>query len=396
MSRSYELDRLKAEQDAAFQRKQEAYQNYKCAKESTDIAHDVMQRAWDERVRAREKMNEAFEQRKESFEHHDSVWGEYARIRDYNNSQIESLKYDADYEHRAMQDCFDRASDAYTYGNKSEAPILSQEGHEHKERRDELNAEISRLANEVKSAKASAEMRAPKVDSSSFESAKAEFERLKEIHESAQTEFKNQKAERDRLKCIFDALQEEHMRCQKAFQNRLALIKSDNQRERDTILDKAGIAYYEREDAKIVQKNDGTTQIYHGGVGGGDGLGHGHTAIDNNGNVTYARGAFEEHGGENYVESRLAIGTDYFDGKPAKVRQKPGKPEGWRDVFFVNSGNIGDDIGHGHIVLDPDNNVHYYRDVWQEHRDENGRRDDFLIDEDADIKNKVILIEYNI
>lgn len=66
--------------------------------------------------------------------------------------------------------------------------------------------------------------------------------------------------------------------------------------------------------------------------------------------------------------------------------KKPGKPEGWRDVFFVNSGNIGDDIGHGHIVLDPDNNVHYYRDVWQEHRDENGRRDDFLIDEDADIK----------
>ncbi len=278
MSRSHELDRLKAEQDAAFQRKQEAYQNYKCAKESTDIAHDVMQRAWDERVRAREKMNDAFEQRKDSFEHHDSVWGEYARIRDYNNSQIESLKYDADYEHRAMQDCFDRASDAYTYGNKSEAPILSQEGHEHKERRDELNAEISRLANEVKSAKTYAEIHAPRVDSSGFESAKAEFEQLKEVHESAQREFQNLKAEQERLKSIFGDLHAEHLRCKEAFQKKLREIKQDKQMPKDGTYE----GFFEGVPAIIKisdSENSCQMQIYYGGKDRPDGEGHNHVNV---------------------------------------------------------------------------------------------------------------------
>lgn len=348
MSKNYELDRLKAEQDVAFRRKQEAYQNYERAKESTDSAHDIMQNAWDERVRARERMNQEFERRKAGFEHRDAVWEDYARIRDYNNSQIESLKHDADYEHRAMQDYFDRASDAYAYGDKSEAPILSQEGHEHKARRDELNAEISRLANEVKSAKASAEMHAPGIDSSSFEYAKAEFERQKAIHESAQTEFKNQKAERDRLKQIFDALQEEHARCQEAFRNKLAQVKSDNQRERDKILDKAGVVGYEREDAKIVKKSDGTTQVYHGGLGGGDGLGHGHTAIDSAGKVEYDRKAFEAHGKQNYTDSD---GVTIYD---RRLREQ-------HRVMNIN--------GYFNVQTRRGHNTHYYEDGLRESRD---------------------------
>lgn len=348
MSKNYELDSLKAEQDAAFRRKQEAFQNYDRARNSANAAHDIMQNAWDERVRARERMNEEFERRKEAFGHRDSVWEDYARIRDYNNSQIESLKYDADFEHRAMQDCFDRASDAYAYGDKSEAPILSQEGHEHKARRDELNAEISRLANEVKSAKAYAEMRAPRVDSSSFESAKAEFERAKAFHESAQTEFKNRAAERDRLKDMFETFQAEHARCQESFQNKLAQVKSDNRRERDKILDKAGVASYEREDAKIVKKSDGTTQVYHGGFGRGDGLGHGHTAIDSTGKVEYDRKAFESHGKQNYTDSD---GVTIYDRRLRRQHEVMGI-EGDFDV----------QTRRGH-------NTHYYKDGLRESRD---------------------------
>lgn len=194
-----------------------------------------------ERVRAREKMNREFENRKVAFEHHDSVWENYKQIRDYNNSRIESLKYDADSEHRAMQDCFNRASTEYEYGNKSEAPIWAQEGHEHKERRNELNAEISTLAQEVKNARDYAESRAPKVDSSAFEYAKNEFERAKSMHESAQTEFQQLKAESDRLKDVFDSLQTEFLHCKNAFQRKLKEVKSQNQRERDKILDKAKV-----------------------------------------------------------------------------------------------------------------------------------------------------------
>lgn len=314
MSRNYELDKLKAEQESAFQRKQEAYRNYEDVRDRVNAAYDAMQAAWEKRVCAREKMNQEFEKRKSAYEYHDSVWADYGRIRDNNNSQIESLKLEADSEHHAMQDCFDRASAAYEYGDKSEAPMWSQEGHEHKERRNTLNAEISQLAQEVKDAKAHAELYAPKVNSSAFTSAKAEFERAKSLHESAQAEFKSLKAQRDQLKNTFDALHAEHIHCKNAFQSKLEEIKADNQHKRDKILDKAKIYGSARKDAKIVEKADKTVQIYHGGLGKGDGLGHGHTAIDRSGKVTYDRNAFAKHGSQNFKDKNESGWGPYIHG----------------------------------------------------------------------------------
>ena len=302
MLRNSELDRLKAEQQSLFEQKQVAFQKFKDLQEQTNTAHDAMQSAWDERVSTRERMNAEFEARQSAYSHRNLVWDEYGRIRDYNNSRIESLKYEADAEHRAMQDCFERASDAYQYGDKSEAPYYSQEGHAHKDRRDELNAEISELAREVKQAKANAEALAPRIDSSAFNYAKSAFESAKARHESAQAEFKRLKGRRDSAKSEFDQLQARFKQAQDAFNRKLEEVKANRRRERDEVLDKAGVRYSERKDAKIVKKSDGTTQIYHGGVGSGDGYGHGHTALDQFGRKTYERGAFEEHGKQNFTE----------------------------------------------------------------------------------------------
>lgn len=311
MSKNYELDRLKAEENIAFQRKQEAFQNYELARERANTAYDVMQSAWEERVRAREKMNQEFEKRKSAFEHHDSVWENYNRIRDYNNSRIESLKYDADSEHRAMQDCFDRANTEYEYGSKADAPIWSQEGHEHRERRNELNAEISALAQEVKNARDYAESCAPKVDSSAFEYSKNEFERAKSVHESAKAKFQQLKAESDSLKDTFNSLQTEFLRCKELFQRKLEEVKSNNQRERNKILDKARVHGFDRkalsrhgsknftdtplengiyhgifENQPAIIKisdagNSNQMQIFYGGKGSPDGPGHSHVNVTN-------------------------------------------------------------------------------------------------------------------
>ncbi|MBR2741877.1 DUF1771 domain-containing protein [Candidatus Saccharibacteria bacterium] len=302
MLRNSELDRLKEEQQSLFEQKQVAFQKFKDLQEQTNTAHDAMQSAWDERVSTRERMNAEFEARQSAYSHRNLVWDEYGRIRDYNNSRIESLKYEADAEHRAMQDCFERASDAYQYGDKSEAPYYSQEGHAHKDRRDELNAEISELAREVKQAKAHAEALAPRIDSSAFNCAKSAFESAKARHESAQAEFKRLKGRRDSAKSEFDQLQARFKQAQDAFNRKLEEVKANRQRERDEVLDKAGVRYSERKDAKIVKKSDGTTQVYHGGIGSGDGYGHGHTALDQFGRKTYERGAFEEHGKQNFTD----------------------------------------------------------------------------------------------
>ena len=114
MSRDYELDRLKSEEQAAFQRKQSAWKDYADAKDRANTAYDEMESAWQERCRAREEMNREFEIMQNASSHHPEIWDEYGRIRDYNNSRIDSLRYEADSEHREMQMCFENASVEFT------------------------------------------------------------------------------------------------------------------------------------------------------------------------------------------------------------------------------------------------------------------------------------------
>ncbi len=301
MSRNGELDSLKAKEQEAFRQKQAAYQRYEEAKKLTESAYINMQSAWSDRCSAREVMNSEYEAMQASNSIYREVWAEYSRIRDDNNARIQRLRSDSDYEHRMMQDCFERASFAYTSGDKAEASSLSAEGRSHKERRDSINAEVSSLCYEIRSAKMDAESRAPKTDGSAFRSAKSVFNEAKSCHESAQAEFNRLKVERNRLKAEFDATQEYFIQCKEEFQKKLAEVRAKSQQERDRILDKAGITGAERADAKIVKKADGTIQVYHGGFGPGDGFGHGHTAIDQSGVITYDRDAFESHGAQNYT-----------------------------------------------------------------------------------------------
>lgn len=400
MSRNGELDSLKAKEQEAFRQKQAAYQRYEEAKKLTDSAYINMQSAWNGRCSAREVMNSEYEAMQASNSIYREVWAEYSRIRDDNNARIQRLRSDSDYEHRMMQDCFERASFAYTSGDKAEASSLSAEGRSHKERRDSINAEVSSLSYEIRSAKMSAESRAPKTDGSAFRSAKSAFNEAKSCHESAQAEFNRLKAERDRLKAEFDAAQKHFLQYKEEFQKKLAEVKAKNQQERDRILDKAGITGAERADAKIVKKADGTIQVYHGGFGPGDGFGHGHTAIDQSGVITYDRDAFESHGAQNYtdheerkqggilacdrdafeshdaqkhaehqeekkkcVSSRQRVSRNYTEnddgswnfewgGKMAKGYPNRKRPDEFTDILFDGArGNTKKD-GHGHMIIE--------------------------------------------
>jgi len=372
MSRNGELDSLKAKEQEAFRQKQAAYQRYDEAKKLTNSAYINMQSAWNDRCSAREVMNSEYAAMQASNSNYREVWAEYSRIRDGNNTRIQQLRSDSDHEHRMMQDCFERASFAYTSGDKAEASSLSAEGRSHKERRDSINAEVSSLCYEIRSAKMNAESRAPKTDGSAFRSAKSAFNEAKSCHESAQAEFNRLKAERDRLKAEFDTAQKRFLQYKEEFQKRLAEVKAKNQQERDRILDKAGITGAERADAKIVKKADGTIQVYHGGFGPGDGFGHGHTAIDQSGVITYDRDAFESHGAQSHADhqeekkcasSRPRVSRNYTEnddgswnfewgGKMAKGYPNRQQPDEFTDILYDGSkGNTKDD-GHGHIIIE--------------------------------------------
>ncbi len=167
-----------------------------------------------------------------------------------------------------------------------------------------------------------------------------------------QTEFKRLKTERDRLKMEFDEAQAEFLRLKAEFQRKLEEVKTQNRRERDEILDKAGVDWIKRDTTKIVKKPDGTVQIYHGGLGEGDGIGHGHTVLDSLGRKTYEREAFAEHGAQNYIDNGDGTWSFSWNGRMAKGYPNRKDPEHFTDILYDGlSENVKGD-GHGHIIIE--------------------------------------------
>lgn len=362
--RNQDLDALKTIEQEAFSLKQNAWKKYDEAKTRCSELHDAMQSAWNERVSARDLMNHEYEAMQNDNNNYRAVWDEYGRIRDYNNAKIESLRSEADYEHREMIRCFDQASSCYQYGDKSEAPYWSEQGHSHKNLRDQLNCQISELCREVKAAKQNAEMRANKTNSSAFHRAKEAFDDAKNRHEAFQAGFKRLKAERDQFKLEFHRAEAEHRKLKEQFQRKLDEIKTNNKREREETLDKAGVSLFERSDAKIVKKSDGTIQVYHGGIGSGDGYGHGHTALDQFGNKTYDRKAFTEHGKQNYVDNEDGSWSFRLWRQAAKGYANKKDPDHFTDILYGGSkGNIKGD-GHGHMIVENSTgDIVFHRDM---------------------------------
>jgi len=332
MSQDYLLEQLRQTRQRAFERKQEAFANYQVLRDRANNLFAALQQANREYDDARARMNSEFSHLKSCRDHHDSVWQDYSQIRDRLLGRIEDLRDRADQAHAQMGDCFDRAHSEYEYSNKAEAAYWSAQGKSCRETRDELNAQVQQLREELKSAKADAEYKAPRPDSSAFYQAKERFSQVKSKQAQAHTSFKQAKADRDAARATFDQLQKEYEKAQKDFQERLNYLKAQHQQERKRTLDKAGVDYFERDSAKIVKKADGTTQVYHGGLGSGDGIGHGHTTLDAQDKVTYDRQAFAAHGRQNFKDDGQGGWGPYLrgtiEGHEVTVRIGQGRNEG--------------------------------------------------------------------
>lgn len=240
-TRKNELDSLKAREQDAFERKQAAFKRYADAMDRCNEAYKTMQAAWEKGCSAKEKMNSEYD----NLKNFRVVWDEYGKIRDENNREIERLRVQANSEHQTMIYCFKKARDCYISGDHS--PYWSKHGKDHEKRRDILNAEISRLCEEVKAAKESAKLRAPKTDRSAFRKAKEEFEQAKACHKSARAEFMRLKEECKRRKADFELAQAEYMPLKKELQRKLKEIKMANRKNK------------KKGDKRVVDTNDSHT-----------------------------------------------------------------------------------------------------------------------------------------
>lgn len=280
MARDAELDRLKAAQDLAFQRKQ--------------AAHQAMQHAWDRRAAARDTLSQAHEAKQRAYAEQEAAWQDSQRIRSSNGPRIDQLRALQEDAFQNMRRAFDNASAAHDRRDGASARMYADEGHRHKADSQRYVAERRQLVDEIRAAK-------PRLDAAKvafqyakevFSSAKRAFDQAKAEHERAQTEFKRAKAEAD------DVV--------KAFKARLEKVRAENRRRNDdkrSIAEKAGVPHQYRDNVWISKDSDGNTNIYFGGAGKPDGPGHGHYVLDRNGKVTYKRDPYDPHGAQNFARA---------------------------------------------------------------------------------------------
>lgn len=340
MAKDAELDRLKAAQDHAFQRKQDAYQ--------------AQQRAWEKRSSARDAMNRAHEAKQRAYQEQDRTWQYYQSVRNANGPRIDSLNGQQERAFQSMKSAFDNASSAHGRRDGAGAASYAADGHRYKAEAQGYVAERRRLVDEIRSARATHEASKPAFQRAKddFNACKRAFDVAKAEHERAASEFKRAKAE-------FDS-------CAKAFKSRLDKVKAEGNKrreERKSIAAKAGVPYQYHDNLWISTDSSGNTNIYFGGIGKPDGPGHGHYVMDRSGKVTYKRDPFDPHGAQNFTENqsdyesmvmRESTNGDFgfrcrFRGYDAYVETNVNKQGRKKiDIYYGPNGPFG--AGHHHAV----------------------------------------------
>lgn len=290
MAKDAELDRLKAVQDRAYQRKQDAYQ--------------AQQNAWDRRSAARDAMNRAYNAKQQAYDEQDRAWQQLQRLRDSHGPRIGSLNSMQETAFQNMQRAFANASSAHDRRDGASARSYADEGHRYKGESQGYVSERRQLIGELRSAKAEHDATRPAFEraKNEFTSCKRAFDQAKAEHERAQANFKQAKRDFD------EAV--------KAFKARLDHVKSQGKKRRDdksALAAKAGVPYRYRDNVWVSTDSDGNTNIYFGGVGEPNGPGHGHYVLDRNGKVTYKRDPYDPHGSHNFTESDDTRGSTLYD-----------------------------------------------------------------------------------
>jgi hypothetical protein len=340
MAKDAELDRLKAAQDLAFQRKQDA--------------HQVQQRAWERRTTAREALNRAHESKQSTYAAQDATWQDCQRVRSYNGPRIEQLNTLQERAFENMKSAFDSASAAHDRRDGASASSYANQGHAYKAESQGYVAQRRQLVDEIRSAQARHNDSKPAFQRAKddFSSAKRAFDSAKADHESAQAEFK-------RTKEIFDT-------ASKAFRTRLQEVKDEGKRrnqDRQTLARQAGIPLQYIDKVWVTRKSDGTVNLYFGGFGEPNGPGHGHYTMDRSGKVVYRRDPFDPHGAHNFTDAQddyaVRIGQEIqsgefgflcrFRGYVAHVESNTNREGRAKiDIYYGPNGPFGS--GHHHAV----------------------------------------------
>ncbi len=320
MAKDTELDRLKSAQDLAYQRKQTAY--------------DKQQRAWEKRSKARDVMNRAHDAKQRAYDEQDRTWQQCQRVRSANGPRIDSLNTQQEQAYQNMVRAFESSRSAWDRGDRAGAASYAEQGRGYKAESQGYVAERRKLVEEIRSA------RGPHDSAkTAFQRSKAEFDSCKRVFDSAKSEHERAAKEFQQAKAEFDV-------AVKAFQVRLDTVKKSNAQKRDddrAIAMRAGVSAEYLGNIKVRKNNDGSYDIFYGGISKPDGFGHGHAALSRTGKATHDRKPFDANRPENFADDEAYIDFQkskghgggwglahygYIDGKPVTFVYGWGTKEG--------------------------------------------------------------------
>jgi len=322
MANDTRLEQLKIAQERAFTKKQETYQ--------------VQQNSWKRLSDAHDRMNRAFDAKQSAYDSQERAWQDSQSVSNRNSSRIEYLKSAQETAYQNMKNAFERASYAHDNHEGASAKSNADEGHRYQDESKGYVEERRRLVEECKSARARHEpyKRAFEEAKTVFGRAKDEYEQAKVAHERANNEFKSAKVGFDGAAKAFQArlseLKSEHAK-KKENNRAIAARAGIPYQYRDNVyvsenldgtinvffggfgtpdgpghghysMDSNGKVTYRREPsedhgsknftgengifngqpAKIVISDAGNSNrmdIYYGGIGEPDGLGHNHVSV---------------------------------------------------------------------------------------------------------------------
>lgn len=231
MPTSYDLEMLRSKKEAAFDRKQAAWDAYAVTRTEEyegriEAAHAAMVKAWEKLEMVRVEMDDEYEKLRLTSKKYRQVWDEYDHIYENNASAIKLLREEADREHEQMQDYFEQAAKEYESGDKAKSAILAAEGREHGKRRNELNVQIKKHCDVIRVARQKTIQDSPRIDSSAYRAVREVHAAAKVDYKKAKSEFLCLKKERDRLREIYLTAKDEFYSIREQY--RLAIEDFEN------------------------------------------------------------------------------------------------------------------------------------------------------------------------
>lgn len=226
MAYDHVLEALERREKSAMRYMQTSRQKYQAAVEATNDVFAIMQEAWQSRCAALDDMlakNEEIMSRYDDYTR--KIWDNYHAFRRETNSEIQSLRASAAYEHRRMSECFTTSRAAYAEGRHKRAQYYSAQARRHQTHRNELNAKVGELVAEIRARKSATIAKAPIAEAEELQAARETFLTRKKQHLELVNRFNWLKKKRDLLHEEYNSRRQEYQKVQAAVRERQEELK---------------------------------------------------------------------------------------------------------------------------------------------------------------------------